>query len=76
VLALDDERSRGRFLELWSRRGTPAAFEDARRLLDEDGHLEGAMGKAREVHERMLPWVPGDAGPMRGFLRQMLEREF
>ncbi|MFA5138725.1 MAG: polyprenyl synthetase family protein [Elusimicrobiota bacterium] len=76
ILALDDEGSRGRFLEAWSRRGSPGAFEDARRLLQEGGYLEQASGKAREVYERMLPWVPEKAGSMREFLRQMLEREF
>lgn len=81
ILAMDDEGSRERFAEIWSRRGTPGALKDALKLMTERGHLDKARAKAREVLESMRPLIgtlPVQAGLARfmEFADTMLDREF
>ncbi|MDE2290433.1 MAG: polyprenyl synthetase family protein, partial [Elusimicrobia bacterium] len=80
ILAMDDEASRPRWLELWGKRD-PEALGEALTLFRERGHLEAARGEARRIMEAMLPWVDGlpvkaPAAQLRGFMTLMFEREF
>ncbi|MFH2201625.1 MAG: polyprenyl synthetase family protein [Elusimicrobiota bacterium] len=82
ILALDDEETRPRFLELWqSRARDPEAFDKALALLQERGHLEAARGIAREIMEGMIPMAEAlpereAAGRMKEFLQLLFAREF
>lgn len=82
ILALDDEKTRPAFLEVWNNRvKDPKSFDKALALLKESGHLEGAREKAREIMERLLPLVEAlpvnsAAAQMKTFMELLFRREF
>lgn len=82
ILAMDDHRTRSDFLKIWQQRATdPSAFDQAFRLLKENGHLDGARNVARDIMEGMKPMVASlpekyGAGQLRGFMDLLFRREF
>jgi len=84
ILAMDDERTRARFIEIWeadpaSRNGS--SLEKALAVFEEGGHLERAREIAKGLLKEMLPLVdrlPADkeAAEFRGFIQALVEREF
>lgn len=82
ILALDDERTRARFIELWSRE--PRGGEDFSRLkalLEEGGHLEGARQAGRGLLVGMLALADRlplreEAVEFKAFLESMARRGF